>query len=339
MKIDIFNHLFPRRFFDECINTPSGPKDIGKRVREAATIVDLDARFRVMDEFGEYCQVLSLPQPPLESLAGADRTPAMARMVNDGFADLCRRYPDRFPSFIASLPMNNLEESLNEADRSINQLGARGVQVFTNVKGKPLDAPDVLPLFEELARREAVIWMHPARGADMSDYLSEEKSKYEIWWTFGWPYETSAAMARLVFSGIFDRQPNLKIITHHMGGMVPYFEGRVGYGWDQLGKRTSDTDYTVLLKTLKKRPLDYFKMFYADTALFGGFPATQCGLAFFGLDRVLFASDVPFEPAPGLYIRETIRCIEGLGLNADQKDQIYRGNAEHLLKMSQVKAA
>jgi aminocarboxymuconate-semialdehyde decarboxylase len=308
-------------------------------VREAATIVDLDARFRVMDEFGEYCQVLSLPQPPLEYLAGPDGTPAMARMVNDGFADLCRRYPDRFPSFIASLPMNNLEESIKEADRAINHLGARGVQVFTNVKGKPLDAPDVLPLFEELARRDAVIWMHPARGSEMTDYLTEEKSKYEIWWTFGWPYETSAAMARLVFSGIFDRHPNLKVITHHMGGMIPYFEGRVGYGWDQLGKRTSDTDYTVLLKTLNKRPLDYFKMFYADTALFGGFPATQCGLAFFGLDRVLFASDVPFEPAPGLYIRETIRCIEGLGLNADQKNQIYRGNAERLLKMSQVKAA
>jgi uncharacterized protein len=170
----------------------------------------------------------------------------------------------------------------------------------------------------------------------MTDYLSEDKSKYEIWWTFGWPYETSAAMARLVFSGIFDRQPDLKIITHHMGGMVPYFEGRVGYGWDQLGKRTSDTDYTIVLKTLKKRPLDYFRMFYADTALFGGFPATQCGLAFFGLDRVLFASDVPFEPSPGLYIRETIRCIEGLNLKPEEKDQIYRGNAERLLNMSQV---
>jgi uncharacterized protein len=336
MKIDIFNHLFPKRFFDEYINSPSGPKDIGKRVREAATIVDLDARFRVMDEFGEYCQVLSLPLPPLESLAGPDQSPVLARMVNDGFAELCQRYPERFPSFIASLPMNNLEESLKEAERSVTQLGARGVQVFTNVKGKPLDDDDVLPLFEELARRDTVIWMHPSRGAEMTDYLSEGKSKYEIWWTFGWPYETSAAMARLVFSGIFDRQPDLKVITHHMGGMVPYFEGRVGYGWDQLGKRTSDTDYTVLLKTLKKRPLDYFKMFYADTALFGGFPATQCGLAFFGLDRVLFASDVPFEPSPGLYIRETIRCIEGLGLKPEQKDQIYRGNAERLLKMSQV---
>jgi uncharacterized protein len=336
MKIDIFNHLFPRRFFDQYINVPSGPKDIGKRVREAATIVDLDARFKVMDEFGEYCQVLSLPLPPLETLAGPDKTPQMARMVNDGFAELCQKYPDRFPSFIASLPMNDLDESLLEADRAVSELGARGVQVFTNVKGKPLDAVDVLPLFEELARRGTVIWMHPARGAEITDYASEEKSKYEIWWTFGWPYETSAAMARLVFSGIFDRQPELKIITHHMGGMVPYFEGRVGYGWDQLGKRTSDTDYTLVLKKLKKRPLDYFRMFYADTALFGGFPATQCGLAFFGLDRVLFASDVPFEPSPGLYIRETIRCIEGLNLKPEEKDRIYRGNAERLLKMSQA---
>jgi uncharacterized protein len=337
MKIDIFNHLFPKRFFDEYINVPTGVKDIGKRVRECATIVDLDARFRVMDEFGEYCQVLSLPLPPLELLAGPDKSPELARMVNDDFAELCQRYPERFPSFIASLPMNNPDASLEEAERAISQLGARGVQVFTNVNGRPLD--DILPVFEEMARRDAVIWMHPARGAEMTDYRSEEKSKYEIWWTFGWPYETSAAMARLVFSGIFDRHPDLKIITHHMGGMVPYFEGRVGYGWDQLGKRTSDIDYTLVLEKLKKRPLDYFKMFYADTALFGGFAATQCGLAFFGLDRVLFASDVPFEPAPGLYIRETIRCIEGLGLGAEQKDQIYCGNAERLLGMSSVSGA
>ena len=334
MKIDIFNHLFPRRFFDEYINVPTGPKDIGKRVREAATIVDLDARFRVMDEFGEYCQVLSLPLPPLESLAGPEQSPVLARMVNDGFAELCQHYPERFPSFVASLPMNNIDAALREAERAVTQLGARGVQVFTNVKGKPLDTGDILPLFEELARREVFIWMHPTRGAEMTDYITEDKSKYEIWWTFGWPYETSAAMARLVFSGIFDRHPNLRIITHHLGGMVPYFEGRVGYGWDQLGKRTSDVDYTVILKNLKKRPLDYFKMFYADTAVFGGFPATQCGLAFFGIDRVLFASDVPFEPSPGLYIRETIRCIESLDLSKEQKYQIYRGNAERLLGMS-----
>jgi aminocarboxymuconate-semialdehyde decarboxylase len=117
-----------------------------------------------------------------------------------------------------------------------------------------------------------------------------------------------------------------------MGGMIPYFEGRVGYGWDQLGTRTSDMDYTALLKSLKKRPIDYFRQFYADTALFGAAAATRCGFDFFGADRVVFASDMPFEPTPGLYARETIRCVESLGLPDAQKTQIYRGNAEKLLK-------
>jgi len=114
--------------------------------------------------------------------------------------------------------------------------------------------------------------------------------------------------------------------------MIPYFEGRVGYGWDQLGTRTSDVDYTVLLKSMKKRPVDYFKQFYADTALFGAAPATRCGYEFFGAERVVFASDMPFEPSPGLYARETIRCVEALGLADAEKTKIYRGNAEKLLK-------
>ncbi len=130
--------------------------------------------------------------------------------------------------------------------------------------------------------------MHPARGADFPDYKTEAKSKYEIWWTFGWPYETSAAMSRIVFSGMFDRHPNLKIVTHHMGGMIPYFEGRVGYGWDVLGSRTSDEDYVSLRQSMKKRPIDYFRNFYADTALFGGQAATKCGLDFFGVDHCRF---------------------------------------------------
>src|SRR5215471_20758610 len=143
MKIDIFNHFFPRRFFDQFINTPSGPKDIGNRVREAATIVDLDERFRVMDEFGSYCQVISLPMPSIESLAPPEQAPLLAQVANDGLAELCGQHASRFPSFVASLPMNNPEEALKESERAVKQLGARGVQVFTNVAGKPLDSEDV----------------------------------------------------------------------------------------------------------------------------------------------------------------------------------------------------
>ena len=337
MKIDIFNHIFPKKFFDKYIDAGQGGKDIGKRVSNIQTIVDVDSRLRILDEFGEYVQVITLPLPPLEILAGPDKSPELAREGNDGLAELVKKH-DRFLGFAASLPMNNPKAAEKEMTRALDELGAFGVQMYSNAAGKPLDAPEFLPLFEEAVRRDIPIWIHPARGADFPDYQTESRSQYEIWWTFGWPYETSVAMARLVFSGYFDKFPTLKIITHHMGGMIPYFEGRVGYGWDQLGKRTTDVDYVSLLKSMKKRPVEYFKNFYADTALFGAAPATQCGFDFFGLDNVVFASDMPFEPAPGLYARETIKCVEGLDLTKEQKEQIYRGNAERLLKLKSVAA-
>ena len=334
MKIDIFNHIFPKIFYDKMIEVAPNYKDIGKRVREVPVLVDLEARFRVMDQFEDYAQVICLPAPPLEVLAGPEVTPELARVANDGMAEYVAKYPDRFPGFIASMPMNNPDAALEEMDRAIKDLKAVGVQFFSNVKGAPLDLPEFKPLFEKMAGYDLPIWIHPARGANFPDYLTEDKSKYEIWWTFGWPYETSVMMARLVFGGYFDQFPNLKIITHHMGGMVPYFEGRVGPGWDQLGARTSDEDYTMILKNLKKPHLEYFKMFLADTALFGSLSGTICGLEFFGADHVLFASDSPFDPEKGPgYIRETIRVIEELPISDEERKKIFEGNARRVLKL------
>jgi predicted TIM-barrel fold metal-dependent hydrolase len=337
VKIDIFNHFFPKRFFTDYIDTGAGIEK-RKRWRTIANIVDLDKRLKSLDEFGDYVQVLTLPAPPLETMGGPDTTPLMARIANDGLAELVQKN-DRFIGFAASLPMNNVQASLEEMNRAVRQLGANGVQIYTNVDGKPLDDPQFLPLFEAASKGNITIWLHPARGPNFPDYPGESKSKYEIWWCLGWPYETSVAMSRMVFSGMLDKFPNLKIITHHMGGMIPYFEGRVGYGWDQLGTRTSDEDYESLLKNMKKRPVDYFRHFYADTALFGGASATKCGLDFFGTENVVFASDMPFEPTPGLYARETIKAVESLDLTKQQKEQIYRKNAERLLGLSQKEKA
>ncbi len=256
MKRDVFNHILPQRFYAEFLKIAPGLKDMGKRSRNIPVMSDLDARFRMMDEFGEYCQILSLASPPIESFAGPEQSPDLARMANDGMAELVQRYPDRFPGFAAALPMNNPDASIRELERALAELGALGVQIYSNAAGKALDAEEFLPLFDELAHRDKAIWLHPARSGNFPDYLSEDRSKYEIWWTFGWPYETSVAMARMVFSGLFDRHPGLKIIVHHMGAMIPYFEGRVGYGWDQLGLRTSDEDYGGLLRSMKKRPFD-----------------------------------------------------------------------------------
>ncbi len=332
LKIDVYNHIFPRRYFDRMVAARPEHKDIGKRVRSIPFLIDLDLRFRVLDQFGDdYRQVLSVAAPPLETLGDPATTGELARIANDEMARMVARY-DRFVGFTASLPLNDVDQSLLEIDRAIIELGANGVQLFTNVNGRPLDSPELLPIFAAMARHDRPIWVHPTRGARFADYPGETRSRYEIWWTFGWPYETSAMMARLVFGGYFDRFPNLKIITHHLGGNTPYHEGRVGPGMDQLGARTSDEDLSVILQRLKKRPLDYFKQFYADTATFGARPAMRCGIDFFGPDHVLFASDAPFDPEKGPgYIRETIRILENLDLSAEDRQKIFQDNAVRLL--------
>jgi aminocarboxymuconate-semialdehyde decarboxylase len=334
-KLDAFNHLFPDRVAERMAAVASTHKDMGKRVRNIPLLRDVDARLRLMDAFGDdYQQILSMPSPPLEALAGPQEAVELARIGNDGFAELVRRHRSRFPGFVASVALNDPEAALAEARRAMRDLGACGVQVFTNVNGAPLTSPELLPLFDMIAEFDLPLWIHPARGADFPDYRTERQSQFEIWWTLGWPYETSVAMARIVFAGLFDKHPGLKIITHHMGGMIPYFEGRVGHGWDQLGTRTTDVDYGAVLKTLKRRPIDYFRMFYADTALFGAAAGTECGLRFFGVDHVLFASDTPFEPQPGVYIRETIDVIDRLPINEVDRAKIYAGNVMRLTKLT-----
>ena len=333
MKLDMFNHIFPKVYFDKMLEVAPNHKDMGKRVREIPVLYDLEKRFRVMDEFDDYAQIICVAAPPLEVLS-PELSPELAKIANDGLAEYVDKYPERFPGFVASMPMNNPDACLKEIDRAIDELKAVGIQFFSNVNGAPLDLPELKPLFAKMHELDLPIWIHPARGANISDYATEERSKYEIWFVFGWPYETSVAVARLVFGYYFDEFPNLKIITHHMGGMIPFFEGRVGTSWEQLGSRTSDEDYTVILKNLKKPHLEYFKQIYADTALFGAEAATKCGLEFFGVDQIVFASDCPFDPEKGpMYIRETIKIIENLPISDEDRYKIFEGNARKLMKI------
>jgi len=331
-KIDVFNHIFPKPFFERLQQVVVN-KGAVKRWMHIPFLHDLDVRFRMLEEFGpDYRQLLSLSAPPIESI-NPDRqiTLDLARLANDSMAEIVRRHPARCPGFIASLPLNHPAESVAELDRAVTQLGALGVQVFSNINGRPLDDPEFFPLFETADRLRCPILLHPARGAGFADYAGERTSKYEIWWTFGWPYETSAAMQRLVFSRLFERLPTVRVVAHHLGAMIPYFEGRIGYGLDQFGARTADEDYAGLLASLAKRPYDYFKMFWADTAVFGSRAATECGLKFFGADQVVFASDAPFDPEGGpLYIRETIKVIDTLDITETERRKIYQGNAERL---------
>ena len=329
MRIDAYTHFIPAKFFDKLLEI--GPPGIGKRVREIPCIHDLDARKKVVDQFKDYAQILSHGMPPLEVLVKGATVEEYAKLLNDGFAEICAKDPDHFPGWVAQSALGAPDVGVREVKRAIDN-GALGVQIYTNVAGRPLDDPEFEPFFALMNELNKPIWLHPARAANVPDYLTESKSKYEIWWTFGWSYETAAAMARLVFSKIMDKYPNLKIITHHFGGIVPMLEGRIGPGWDQMGSRTSDEDLDSVKKSLKKRPLDYFKHdFYADTATFTAEPAMHAGLGFFDLDKIVFASDCPFDPEKGtMYTRETLRILEGIDMPKADKEKIWHGNLERI---------
>ena len=337
-KIDIFPHIFPKPYFDKMVEVIPNKAAV-RRWTTIPVLYDLNARLQMMEEFGpDYQQILTLSMPAIEFVAPPEKSPEMARIANDGMAEIVAKHPKRFPAFAASVPMNNVKAALTEITRAVEQQGARGIQIMTNVNGRPLDDPELAPIFEKLHSYDLPIWLHPTRSHKFADYPVEQGSKYDIWWCFGWPYETSAAMARMVFSGFFDRWPNLKIITHHLGAMVPFLEMRVGLGFDQLGTREGALpEYDEIIENMKKkgrRPVDYFRMFFADTSVNGSASGTRCGLDFFGCDHVMFGTDCPFDPEAGPgFIRRIIKVLDEIDVTEDERKKIYHLNAERMLKL------
>jgi aminocarboxymuconate-semialdehyde decarboxylase len=262
---------------------------------------------------------------PSEELGDPGRPRELARAVNDELAELVRDHPDRLAGFAAELPLDDVDASLEELDRAVGELGGLGVQIHTHVLGRPLDDPRFEPLFARVHELDRTIWLHPARSSIWSDYLAEPESRYGIWWSLGWPYETAAAMARLVYGGHMERYPGLKVITHHGGGMIPHFSGR-------LDAIQTDDQREVFENVLKRPALDYFRMFHADTALFGAPHALRSSVEFFGADHVLFGTDMPLG-GPQV-IPDTLSDVRSLGLPADAEHQILQGNAERLLGLA-----
>src|SRR5262249_54549346 len=158
-------------------------KDIGKRMRGVPALHDLDVRKKVVDGFQDYAQILSYPMPPVEEFAKPDQIEGWLKLINDGFADLCAKEKDRFPGWVAQASLAAPDAGVREAERAIKN-GALGVQVYTNVAGKPLDGPEFEPFFETMNRLGKPIWIHPSRGASHPDYMNEKTSLYEIWWAF-----------------------------------------------------------------------------------------------------------------------------------------------------------
>jgi uncharacterized protein len=327
--IDAFCHFFPARTFDLLLTSAAVPAGLRTRMKGTAALHDLASRFRMMDQFDDYRQILSLGLPGLEGMAGPDKSPDHARIANDELADLVAQHPSRFAGYVGGLPLNAPDAAAREAERILIRGPANGLQLHTTVDGRCIDDARFWPIFEVAEQSGKPILLHPSRSPALPDFQAEARSMYEIWTIFGWPYETAVTMARLVFSGVVSRFPKLKFMVHHLGGLVPMCDGRIELAWPDLAENGAPDDYGDALKGLRKPLLDYFRQFYGDTALCGSEAATTCGLKFFGVDHVMFATDAPFGPQDGAaFARASMRVIDALDLPPDDKAKVCHRNAE-----------
>ena len=329
MIVDIYTHIFPERFFQELERGSPKLGNMGKRLRGVRKLFDLDLRFNDMDEIGDYRQIISLPNPPIEDIAEGAVANNLAKVANDSMAELCAKHPDRFPGFRrggVDARRRFLDRAKPSAPSRWARAACRPSPTSPAIRSTSRASGRSSRRWPRTTCRSGCIRRAPRRWPD---YASEPRSRFEMWWCFGWPYETTIAMCRLVFDGIYDRHPKLKIITHHLGGgMIPFFDGRIGAGMEVLGSRTIEEDHTKVLSSLKRPHLEYFKEFYADTAMFGGTYGLPCGLEFFGGDHVVFASDAPLAGIP-----MHVKALDGLNLDAVTYKKIMHGNAEKLLNM------
>ena len=262
------------------------------------SLSDIDVRLRLMDAYPGVVQVLTLAAPPLETLVTPGDAVELARIANDELAELVAKYPDRFIAAVACLPLNDMDAALEEADRAITELKLVGVQLNSNINGAYLGEPQFRPLYEKVSRYDLPLWIHPWFPSPVGPRNRR----------LDWPYDTSLAMLSLVRAGVFEDYPTIKFITHHCGGMIPFFAARLGE--------------------------DKTRKFYNDTAIYGNTPALMCGHAHFGTDHLLFGTDMPLARVMNGFTLETIEAIEHMDIPDVDKNMIFEGNAKRLLRLS-----
>ena len=338
LMIDAFCHIMPAKYTEAFAKRSKVRPDVMYTGRfgmaSMSTMADVDARLRMMDKYPGYVQILNITGSNPEDLLSPKDAAEVCKIANDSMAELVYKYPDRFVAATAVLPLNDMDEAMKELDRAIKDLRLKGVQVSSTIMDKPLDSPEFRPLFEKMNAYNLPIQIHPktpSKGPRALNMAGNDQVGMWAEFAYQWPYETTIAMGRLVFSGMMEKYPNLKILTHHLGGVVPYHAERVSHFF-----ATSSTRYAggAANPSFPKPVLDYYKMIYGDTACYGRVATLMDGFDFFGADHVLFATDYPYDAASGdIFIRETINSVEEMDIPDETRKKIFEENARRLFRL------
>jgi aminocarboxymuconate-semialdehyde decarboxylase len=332
MIIDYHAHIYPRPFMEE-IARKGAPYGVGLERNEAGDemlkfegmhfwaykehFFNVQQRLALLDEAKVELQVLSMG-PPMVYWADPKLALRLCQIMNDEIASLVGQYPTRFIGF-AALPFQDQRLAIEELKRAHQSLGLVGVQMGSNIHGKPIDHPDLWPVYEKIEENDLPIFIHPINPLGQPGIHD-----YRLDLTVGFPFDTTLAAARLIMGGVMERFPGLKICFAHLGGALPFLKERLDIGWRTRhifpGKRTS----------IPKPPSEYMKLFYLDVVSCAD-PALLCALDCSDTDHLVLGSDAPFAVG---HLQKSIECVQKFPFFSEaDKEKVLYGNAARLLKL------
>jgi aminocarboxymuconate-semialdehyde decarboxylase len=324
IKYDLHTHFYTEEFFQTVRDlpsefsfdeSPSGQTIITYRGARffgvTPAMTDVSKRLDDMDRTGIDVEVFSLSTPNV-FFTDAEHQPAVARMINDSYAELIATHPTRFKGF-ASIPMDAPDAALPELHRAIGELKLNGVILLSNIGGKPLTSPEYRPFFAEANRMKLCIFLHPMLPAQ-SDAFRE----YVLGPIIGFPFDTSLAVARMCYDGMLAEFPDIRWIIGHLGGAVPYLMERMDNGF---------RDFPECRAKIDQLPSFYLKRLYYDTVSFS--PHTLMMVRnMVGADHMVMGSDYPHLLGS---IDRAVSSIEDLDIREDEKEGIFSGTALKIL--------
>jgi aminocarboxymuconate-semialdehyde decarboxylase len=323
-KFDLHTHYYPPIYFDKIRDlpsefsfdkSPSGQTIITYRGARffgiTPPMTDVAKRLEDMDRVGIDVEVVSLSTPNV-FFADAQHQPEIARMVNDAYAELMAQHPTRFKGF-ASIPMDAPDEALKELHRAIDELKMNGVILLSNIGGKALTSPEYRPFFAEANRMKLCILLHPMLPANTDPFR-----EYVLGPIVGFMFDTTLAVARMCYDGMFKDFPEIRWIVAHLGGAVPYLMERMDNGW---------RDFVECRAKIDELPCTYLTRLYYDTVNFNPHMLMMVR-NMIGTDRMVMGSDYPHLLGS---IDRAVSSIESLEIPDEEKRRIFEGTALSIL--------
>ena len=333
MRVDIHAHALPRDWPDlaERYGDPRWPRlehlDAcsarimvnGELFREVTDqLYSVERRLADMDAAGVDRQVLSTVPVMFSYWAKPSQARELCRYLNEHLAATASAEPSRF-SALGTVPMTDPDLAVAELDRCVLELGMAGVEIGTNVAGADLDDPRFMPFFERAAELGAVVLVHPWQVVGAG-----RLAKYYFLYTVAMPSETAFAVGAMIFGGVLQRLPDLRVVFAHGGGSVPFIIGRMQRGWDV---------WEPAREHLAEPPIEQLCRCHFDSVVWDR-SSLELLVDRVGAERVLLGTDYPFimgEDRPG-------ELIESTALSAAEKASMLGGNAERLIARGEVKA-